>query len=85
MSVQANSYRNVADVLHQLPGMVADMRAIYGLTQAAAAAQIGVSKTALCRFEQGGSCHLRNAVLMLRWLDDMCPSDVRVQPAAVAA
>ncbi|MBA9003683.1 helix-turn-helix transcriptional regulator [Thermomonospora cellulosilytica] len=54
----------------QLPALLKDERRRRGLSQRAAAHQIGVSYSTICRIENGHDCALSNAAAVLRWLEE---------------
>lgn len=63
------SFGELAGILDRLPQLVSDARRAYQLTLAAAGSQIGVNASTLMRVEHGGDCSLKNAILIVRWLD----------------
>lgn len=68
---------DVIDVLGLLPELVRDARERRGLSQRAAAAQIGVPFSSVSRAEAGAGLHLATAVALLRWVNTgeaTCPA-----------
>ncbi|MGC5012558.1 helix-turn-helix domain-containing protein [Streptosporangium sp. DT93] len=70
-------YPELADVLASLPLLLREARRARGLSQRAAAQQMGVSPNTVARAEAGEDLVLSNAVTILRWLDtrDTCPKE----------
>lgn len=62
-------YSELADVIDALPMLCREKRRREGLSQRAAARQIGIAFATVSRFEAGKGAHLDNAVAILRWLD----------------
>jgi DNA-binding XRE family transcriptional regulator len=69
------SFTELAGLLDRLQWLVADARRARQLTLAEAGAEIGVNASTLMRVEHGGDCSLKNAVLILRWLDQRPEAD----------
>jgi ribosome-binding protein aMBF1 (putative translation factor) len=62
-------YRELADVVALLPLLLREARRARGLSQRAAAKELGYSFATVSRIESGDDCMLSNAVAVLRWLD----------------
>jgi DNA-binding XRE family transcriptional regulator len=63
------SYDELAQLLDQLPFLVRETRRRRGLTQRAAADEIGCGFSTISRLEAGGAdCSLTNAIALLRWI-----------------
>ena len=68
-------YAAVAGLLDRLPVLLREEREDRGLTQQAAAEQIGTSKGTVNHIEMGRGCRTSSAVLVLRWLGTPGPTD----------
>ena len=62
-------YMELTEVLEALPLLVHETRRARGLSQRAAAKEIGCSVSTVTRIEAYQDCVLSNAVLVLNWLD----------------
>jgi len=62
-------YPELAEVLASLPFLLREARRARGLSQRAAAKQMGVSFSTISRVENGEDLVLSNTVAILRWLD----------------
>lgn len=71
MNDRLTPYSELADVIGQLPLLLREARRARGLSQRAAAAQLGCSFATVSRVEAGEDCVLSNAVAVLRWLDQV--------------
>ncbi|MEU8151726.1 helix-turn-helix domain-containing protein [Nonomuraea sp. NPDC048901] len=69
MNDQPTPYPELAEVLTSLPILVREMRRARGLSQRAAAEQIGVSFSTVSRLENGEDLVMSNASRVLCWLD----------------
>jgi DNA-binding XRE family transcriptional regulator len=63
------TYGELADILVKLPVLVRETRRQRRLSQRAAAAQIGIAPSTVCRFEQGAGLDLDNVIAILHWFD----------------
>jgi transcriptional regulator with XRE-family HTH domain len=63
------SYRELADLLDNLPLLIREARRTRGLSLRAAAREIGTSFNTLTRVEHGAQVTSGNAADLLRWLD----------------
>lgn len=64
----AEIYSGTADVLRNLSGTLYRTRINSALSMQAAAEEIGVCSSTVCRLEHGESCTTAVAVAVLRWL-----------------
>jgi ribosome-binding protein aMBF1 (putative translation factor) len=62
-------YTEIADLLDGLGRIVYEARRGRGLSQRAAAAEVGLSPSTLSRMENGEDCSLKHAITVIRWLD----------------
>lgn len=69
MNDQPTPYRELAEVIGQLPLLLREARRARGLSLRAAAREIGMSFSTVTRMEAGSDCELSNAVAVLQWLD----------------
>lgn len=69
MSDSLTGYRELAELLGQLPLLLREARRARGLSVRAAARELGCSFATVSRIEGGEDCVLSNAVTVLRWLD----------------
>lgn len=69
MSSEPTPYAELANVIGNLPLLLREARRARGLSQRAAARQLGCSFSTISRMEAGEDCALSNAVAVLRWLD----------------
>lgn len=69
MTDRPTPYAELADVVGNLPLLLREARRARGLSQRAAATEIGVAFSTVHRIEAGQDCVLSNAVAVLRWLD----------------
>lgn len=69
MNDQPTPYPELAEVLSSLAILVREARRARGLSQRAAAEQMGVSFSTISRAESGGDLIMSNAIAMLCWLD----------------
>lgn len=63
------AYRELADVIGNLPLLLREARRARRLSVRAAAKEVGCSFSTISRMENGEDCALSNAVAVLRWLD----------------
>lgn len=75
MTARPAPYAAAAGLLDRLPVLLREAREERGLTQQAAAEQIGTSKGTVGHIEVGGGCRVSSAVLVLRWLGTPGPPD----------
>ncbi|MFG1963147.1 helix-turn-helix domain-containing protein [Nonomuraea sp. NPDC049028] len=81
MTARPAPYAALAGLLVDLPRLLRRAREARGLTQRAAAEQIGCSKGTVNHIEMGRGCHVSSVVLVLRWLGTPGPSGAhRPQP-----
>jgi transcriptional regulator with XRE-family HTH domain len=66
-------YRELAALVDNLPLLLREARRARGLSQRAAARELGCSFSTVSRMEAGDDCALSNAVAVLRWLDTAAP------------
>lgn len=66
---ELTTYAELAAVIDALPLLLREARRAWGLSQRAAAAELGCSFSTVSRIESGEDCALSNAVAVLRWLD----------------
>lgn len=69
MTARPTPYAELAEVIGHLPLLLREARRARGLTQRAAASQLGMSFSTISRMENGEDCALSNATAVLRWLD----------------
>lgn len=69
MRTDLTPYPELAEVLASLPLLVREARRARGLSQRAAAREMGVSFSTISRAESGEDLVMSNAVAVLRWLD----------------
>lgn len=69
MSAAPTGYRELAEVLDNLPSLVREARRARGLSLRAASKQSGITFTTLMRVEKGEGVTVTTAVAVLRWLD----------------
>jgi transcriptional regulator with XRE-family HTH domain len=62
-------YRELGDVISNLPLLLREARRARGLSLRGAARELGMSFATVTRMEKGEDCALSNAVAVLRWLD----------------
>ncbi len=62
-------YAELAEVIASLPVLLREARRSRGLSQRAAAKELGCSFSTVSRMEAGEDCALSNATAVLRWLD----------------
>lgn len=62
-------YKELAQVLANLPLIFREQRRARGLSMRAAAAEIGCSFSTLHRIEHGEDCVASNLIAVMRWLD----------------
>jgi transcriptional regulator with XRE-family HTH domain len=62
-------YTELADVIGHLPLLLREARRARGLSQRAAAIELGCSFSTVSRMEAGQDCALSNAVAVLKWLE----------------
>lgn len=69
MSAEPTPYAEMAAVLDNLPLLLREARRARGLSERAAAAQIGLAFSTVHRMEHRAGYHVNAAVAVLRWLD----------------
>jgi ribosome-binding protein aMBF1 (putative translation factor) len=69
VSEQLTPYVELAEVIARLPMLLREARRARGLSMRAAAKELGISFSTVCRIEEGQDCALSNAVAVMRWLD----------------
>ncbi|WP_410633341.1 helix-turn-helix domain-containing protein [Amycolatopsis sp. cmx-4-83] len=68
-------YRDLADILVKLPGIVRETRDRRKLSQRAVARAIGVCPSTMSRFERTGALDLDHTIAVLHWLDQLPPKE----------
>lgn len=81
MNGQPTPYPELAEVLSALPILVREARRARGLSQRAAAEQIGVSFSTISRLENGEDLVMSNASRFLCWLDSRPGPPDRTPPS----
>lgn len=69
MRDHVTTYREIADLLDDLPIALRTVRRSRGLSLREVARQTGISFSTVLRIEAGEGCHLDNVLAILRWLD----------------
>ena len=69
MNDQPTPYREIADVIGNLPLLLREARRARGLSLRATAKELRISFSTVDRIERGEDCALSNAVAVMRWLD----------------
>lgn len=75
MNDHPTPYRELAETIANLPLLLREARRARGLSQRAAAEQIGVSFATVSRIETGSDGMVSNAIAVLRWLDQTAPRE----------
>jgi transcriptional regulator with XRE-family HTH domain len=83
MAEELSPYSELAEVLTALPLLLREARRARGLSQRAAAEQIGFTFATVSRIEAGRDGMVSNALAVLRWLDTRPPA-VGEQPPTPA-
>lgn len=68
-------YAELAEVIGNLPLLLREARRARGLSQRAAAREMGISFATVSRFERGDDGMVSNAVAIMRWLDQTARPD----------
>lgn len=69
MSNRLTPYGELVALLDMLPRLLVEARRARGLSQDAAAKEMGVTGKTIQRVEGGQGCHVDTATIVLRWLD----------------
>lgn len=80
MAEALTPYTELAEVIASLPLLLRETRRARGLSQRAAADQLGLSFSTISRIETGGDCVLSHATAVLRWLDVRPPAPDPQEP-----